>query len=395
MRSGGCYWQHVCDEHITYTASGWRLFVPASQTLAADAAEPLLRIAESVPAATEDPLQTYLNGLPPTTRDALADADKAAPAGALRLSWLLARGSAEPALTAGSLLAAPPSWWSSGEGSFDLALATYAAEHGHPALAAEALARAAQACEEPSAMLLAGAARLAAVSGQPENAEAFARRADAAGGSALQCAVARAIAAHGTAIGPVPVPDVVAKASADELAAEPNALLFIGEQAIASRDFESAVTHLGWAHALLPDASGVALALAHALIGRSASGKAVVMAADLRRAGELAESALRQRRRWSGPSGQALALLIRLQAMGGAYETAIRMATPASLGGDAPDGEAACEQVAVLGAEAAATIGDRERAARFAGPVRGTWAEPVIAALSAGPEVPVADRIAL
>lgn len=390
-----CYWQHVSDEHITYTDSGWRLLVPAAQTISADAAGPLLRMAESVPGAAEDPLQAYLSRLPPSTCEALVEADKILPAGALRLGSLLARGSAEPDLTVQSLLAAQPSWWAEGHGQFDVVLATYAAEHRHPALAAKALARATRAAKEPSASLLANAAYFAALSGVPEQADEFAGRADALGGCPLLCAVARAIAAHGGAPGLIAVPEVLAKASAGELAAEPNALLFLGEQAIARHEFESAVIYLECAHRLIPDASGVALGLAYALTGRNVSGNAVVMAADRRRAGELAESALRQRRRWSGPSGEALAIVIRLTMMDGAYGTALRMATPASLGGDAPDGEAACEQVAVLGAQAAVTVGDRSRATQFADLVRGTWAEPVIEALSAGPEVPEADQIAL
>lgn len=390
-----CYWQQVSDEHITYTDSAWRLFVPASQTLCAEAAGPLLLVAESVPGAAEDPLQTYLCRLPPTTCEALAEADKAMPTGALRLGSLLARGSADPVLTTQSLLAAQPSWWADGQGRFDVVLATYAAEHGHMALAAAALARAARAHEEPSAALLANAAYFAALSGDRERAEEFAGRADALGGCPLLCAVARGIAAHGSAPGLVSVPEVVMKATTTELAAEPTVLLFLGERASANHDSRAAVSHLERAHSLLPEVSGVAIGLAYALMARYASGKAVVAAADLRQAGELAESALRQRRRWSGPSGQALAVLIRLRMTSGAYETAVRMATPASLGGDAPDGEAACEQVAVLGAEAAAITGDCQRAAQFADLVRGTWAEPVILALSAGPQVPEADRIAL
>lgn len=390
-----CYWQRVSDEHITYTASGWRLFVPASQTLCAEAAGPLLQIAESVPGAAEDPLQAYLSRLPPTTRKTLAEADKAVPAGALRLGSLLARGSDEPALTIQSLLAAQPSWWVTGQGRFDAVLATYAAEHGHTALTAAALARAVRAYQEPPALLLANAAYFAALSGDPEQAAEFAGRAEALGGCPLLCAVARGIAAHGNSRGLVAVPVPVMAASADELAAEPTVLLFLGERASAGHDFGSAVTHLERAHALLPDASGVAIGLAYALMGRHVSGKAVVTAADLRRAGEVAESALRQRREWSGPSGQALAVLIRLRMTSGAYETAIHMATPASLGGGAPDAEAAYGEVAVLGAEAAAIIGDRQRAAQFAGLVRETWAEPVIHALSAGPETPAPEQIAL
>ena len=390
-----CYWQHVTGEHITYTATGWKLLVPASQILSADAGEPLLEIAESVPGASADPLAAALDLLPPTAAVQLAFVDKTEPGAALRLGWLLARGSSQPAMTIQSLLAAQPSWWEAGKGRLDVALAAYAAEHGYPALAAEALARAVAASEEPSGKLYANAAHFAALAGDHDRARQFLQRAEDVGSYPLLCAIARAVAAHAGQRGLVDVPDAVTNASAEQLAAEPAALLFLGEQAIGRRDYRSAADYLGRACELVPDASSAALAFAHALMGRIITGKAVVAGADLRRAEDLAVSALRQRRRWAGPSGEALAALIRLRMLTGAYATALRMATPASLGGDAPDREAAHEKVAVLGADAAMTLGDRQRAAQFAGQVTGTWAELLIRALTADPDSPIEDRITL
>lgn len=360
--TGTCYWQHVAQEHITYTESGWKLLVPASQTLSADAVEPLMRIAESVPGASEDPLASYLSVLPPTTVVELEAAHGVEPGGSLRMASLLARGRSEPELTIQSLLAAQPSWWPAGKGRFEMTLATYASEHGYPLLAAEALARAAAVHDRPTAVLYANTAYFAALSGNPEQAEAFATLADETGGSPLLCAVARAIAGH-DGRGPVEVPQSLKNASTGELAREPAALLFLGESAMARDDYEAAVGYLDSAVELLPSSSTAAIGLAYALLGRSALGRSVVIATDLRRVEALAGSALEQRRRWSGPSGDALAVLITLQVQTGAFKTALRMATPESQGGEALDREAASGQVAIQGAKAAMVIGDRERSA--------------------------------
>jgi hypothetical protein len=155
-----------------------------------------MQIAESLPGASEDPLASYLAELPPTTVAELEATDKDEPAGTLRMAALLARGSSEPELTIRSLLAAQPSWWAAGRGRFEGVLATYPSEHGHPALTAEALARAVEACEHPSAVLHANAAYFAALAGDQGRAEEFARLAEEAGGTPLHCAVAGVIARH-------------------------------------------------------------------------------------------------------------------------------------------------------------------------------------------------------
>lgn len=164
--TGICYWQHVASEHITYTDSGWRLWVPSGQTLSADAAAPLLKIAGGAAGASEDLLASHIAVLPPVTAAELAKADKADPDGALRLAQMLAHDRAEPELIIRSLLAAQPSWWAAGKGRFDMILAAYAAEHGHLALSAKALARAVAAHEDPSHELYANAAYFAALVGE-------------------------------------------------------------------------------------------------------------------------------------------------------------------------------------------------------------------------------------
>lgn len=393
--TGLCYWQHVVLEHITFTGSRWKLWIPAGQVLSADAAGPLAALAENLPGASQDPLAAALELLPPTAAAAVNSANEIEPAGALRLAWLLARGRRQPAMTAQSLLAAQPSWWAAAADRFDLALASYAAEHQRADVAAQALVRAADATANPSGALCAQAAYFAAVAGNWDGARIQLERAEMTGGDPLVCGIVRALVDKGGNLGLIELPDAVARASASDLAAAPNALLFRGEHALVRRDFRSAVDYLGMAIELMPDASSVADALARALLGRIAAGKSVVIAADLRRAQNLAESALEQRRRWAGPSGPVLATLISLHMMTGAYSTALQMATPVSLGGGALDEEAACSQVAVLGADAAMALGDRQRAAQFAGPVSEPWAVAVIAALTADPESSSADKVVL
>jgi hypothetical protein len=393
--SGVCYWQHVILENVTFTDSGWKLLVPASQALTADAAGSLVAIAESVPGASQDPFEAALGLLPPTTATALISASEVEPAGALRLAWLLADGRFQPTMTIQSLLAAQPSWWGAAPDRFDLALASYAAEHQRADLAAPALARAVDAAESPSGPLCAQAAYFAAVASNWEAALLQLERAETVGGDPLVCLIVQALVDNRGKLATIELPEVVVRASPGDLATTPNALLFMGEHALVRRDFSSAVDYLAKSVELMPEASSVADALARALLGRIVAGQSVVVAVDLRRAQNLAESALEQRRRWAGPSGPVLATLIGLQMMTGAYSTALQMATPMSLGGRALDQEAACGQVAVLGADAAMALGNRQRAIQFAGLVSEPWAAAVIAAMTVDPASPTADKVML
>ena len=127
----------------------------------------------------------------------------------------------------------------------------------------------------------------------------------------MLAAVAGAVAGHLGQPGPAPVPGVVAQASPAAHAAEPVCLAFLAAQALQRQDGNAAVRYLEEGLRALPDSTALMLRLASALQARVVSGQSPVEADDLRRIGEMAQAALEQRRRWSGPSAEALAMLIR------------------------------------------------------------------------------------
>jgi hypothetical protein len=97
-----------------------------------------------------------------------------------------------------------------------------------------------------------------------------------------------------------------------------------------------------------PDNSDLQLRMVEALWWRVADGSVAVPAKDLRRAEDLATAAWRQRRRWSGSSGQVLTVLLRKNLLAGAYPTMISLATPM------PQGQASAQEV---GEDSVASLG--------------------------------------
>jgi hypothetical protein len=183
----------------------------------------------------------------------------------------------------------------------------------------------------------------------------------------------------------VPVPDVLAGASAAECAAEPTCLSFLAAQALRRHEPDAAVRHLEQACAAQPASTSMLLHLGQALQMRVVSGEPAAAAGDLRRMEEAAQAALDQRRRWSGPSSPALAMLIRTQMLAGAFDAAARLAAPAPHGA-ALDSEASADEVVILGTQAALAAGDRERAGDFAARASSAHAREVVAGLLADPE---------
>jgi hypothetical protein len=116
-----------------------------------------------------------------------------------------------------------------------------------------------------------------------------------------------------------------------------------------------------------------------------------VEAEDLRRIEEAARAVLDQRRRWSGPSSPALAMLIRKQMLVGAFDAAVRLAAPDPHGA-ALDSEVSADEVVILGTQAALAVGDRERAGAFAARASSARAQAVVAALLAAPDRPAGEQ---
>jgi hypothetical protein len=146
------------------------------------------------------------------------------PGGAVRLAALLANGRATPRLTIESVLSGTPSWLPKGNGRFEIAVATYAVEHGHPDLASEAFARAAAYSEQPADLLLGYAALDAAEAGDAGRARQLMAQVTADPASSLLLATADAVVSHLGMPGTVPIPDALAAATPAERAAEPTCL---------------------------------------------------------------------------------------------------------------------------------------------------------------------------
>jgi hypothetical protein len=109
---------------------------------------------------------------------------------------------------------------------------------------------------------------------------------------------------------------------------------------------------------------GTQLALAQAIIRRE-SASTYPSAREHRRAVTLTQAAVEERRRWHGPSAEALSHLLRMYIITGEVQDAVTAALPASMGGTARDHEAADPDVARHGALAAHVAGDAAALAFF------------------------------
>jgi hypothetical protein len=394
--SGVTYWARMGRDTVDFDtgdfAGGrWKMVVPSAQVLSLGAREEFRALAESAPAASDDPVEQSCARLPPATAEIVCTAEQFEPGGAVRLAAWLASGRGTPRLTIESVLSAAPSWLPQGLGYLEAALGTYAAEHGHPDLAAEAFTRAAGYRQQPAGSLLAYAALSAAEAADSSRARTLVSLARNDPGSPLLLATAEAVVEHLGQPDAVPVPAILAAASAAERAAEPTCLSFLGAQALRRQDVNAAVRHLEEACSAQPASTSMMLQLGEALQVRVVSGKSAVEAEDLRRIEEAARAVLDQRRRWSGPSSPALAMLIRKQMLVGAFDAAVRLAAPDPHGA-ALDSEASTDEVVILGTQAALALGDRERAGAFAARASSARARAATAALLADPDLPAGEQ---
>jgi tetratricopeptide (TPR) repeat protein/predicted nucleic acid-binding protein len=394
--SGKLYWQLVSEDRVTFTERAWRILIPETQVLDRDAVARLREIANSVPSAKDDPLTVSIRVLPPSAAITLEAAYETAPAGAMRLSRMLAAGRAQPGLTAETALAGQPSWISSGNGMLEAAIGAYANDHGYPQIAQRAFTRSAEYGSADSPRLFTIAALLALTQSDLRAGEQLLSRADAAGGTGLYWEIAHAVLADlqqdNANLSRMRV--VLAGASRQDLAAEPTYMLFLGQLAAQRLNFAEAIRWYDDALSTRSAMPGALLGKAEALIAKIGNGMSAVAFRDRLEARELAQKSLVELRRWSGPSEKALEVVLTTHMMIGAFKAAVTLATAASLGGEALDREAASGPVAIIGAQAALALGDPMRAASFAGPVAGTSADKFIQALVLDPGLPEEDQAA-
>src|SRR5258706_9280532 len=169
----------------------------------------------------------------------------------MMLAWQLAKGRHQPGLTAASLLAGQPSWLSDGGGDFEVAIGSYASDHGHPDIARSAFERAATYDRADRDRLLSIAALLAASQDDLQGAEAnLAQTADA---DSLFPRLARAaISDHAGPAGASESSEarqLLQDAEPTELAGEPTILSLLATLAASNGDLAEALRQLEFAAA--------------------------------------------------------------------------------------------------------------------------------------------------
>ncbi|OXM60508.1 DUF4365 domain-containing protein [Amycolatopsis vastitatis] len=388
------YWQHVTAERINYTPNDWTIVIPRNQTITPDAKDAITSIAYAAVGATEDPLDETMPFLPPSVADAIRRVAASEPRGTLRLAVTLARGRDEPRLAVETILASRPSWLERGVGQFEAVLGVYSVEHGHSDLAARAFTLAAEQVDAGAGRLYALAAAFTAGTGDLPRATELLDRAEAVGAPPVLLAAVRWHVQQLNETDQVPVPDALRTAPPHELASEPMCLVILGVDAGNRRDISGVVSYAEQALAAGPDNSGLQLRMAEALLWRVTDGSAAVPAEDLRRAENLATAAWQQRRRWAGPSEQAVMVLLRKHLLTGAYTTMINLATPMPQG-QASEQEAGEGNIAYLGSIAALALGQRDKATEFVDRAEGTPIAAGLRALVADPDLPRDEQIRL
>lgn len=388
------YWQHVTPERVNYTANDWTIVIPRSQTITPDAMDELWAIAHSADGAVDDPLESTMPLLPPSVVDALHEVAASEPRGTLRLAVALSRGRHEPRLAIQTILTSRPSWLERGRGRFEAVLGAYAGEHGLPDLATQSLTRAAEQVTTGRGRLCAMAAMFAGNTGDLVLMAALIQQADELGDVPLLAAAARLALQWLEGNENPPVPQILRSASAVDLANEPTCLLVLGDEARRRQDIAAALRFAEAAAAAMPRSSAAEIRVAEMLLWRVSAGSSAVPSEDLRRAEDLANTALMQRRRWAGPSAEAVALVLRKHMLTGAYKEVLHLATPEPVG-EATEREATDGNVAYLGAQAALALGERDKAVDFVDRLAGTPLEAGLRALVADPELPRDEQIRL
>lgn len=353
---GAGFWQVIRPSTVTEHAKGFTMVVPSSQRLDGSASDQLLAIAINERGLLAS-FPEHCAVLPPSVGRVLARAWDADPLPAARLAEKLATGRAGPSLTVKALCVAQPSWLAATAGAQDLWLAAgrYAYEHGCAAAAAEAFALAADAPGPRPAHAVAG---LAFLSYDRSRARAHLEQAQA-GGEVLLADIGLAeLAVPDGEQQPPQIPASVQAATPDQLAAEPAVLGFLAGRALRQGDFLSSLRYRErqWAADRQTDMT-TRLALADA-IRRHALTDPDSSARELQRALGHAMAAVHERRRWDGPSDQALAAALDILIVTCDWAAMLDAALPADRGGQALAREAVSPAVARRAAVAAEARGD-------------------------------------
>ena len=350
------FWQAITPQTVTEKKARFSLVVPRAQRFDRSALEPLLVLARQHGGLAES-LPEHYAVLPPAAVRPLRRAEGTDHRAAARLAERLASGRDQPDQAVRWLVAAQPTWLEHSPAAQDLWLAAgaYAEQHGHLGVAGSAFAQAEQA-EGPQAALASAAAGVALLFSDRAAAREHLLRARKGGQVMLAEIGLSTLEVPEGQMTPAVIPPSVSSASAEELDKWPNVLSFLANNAARRGDLNATVSFSERAVASAGDqASALRMELARFIHRRAVSGD--MSPREIRRAVQHARAVIEERRRWDGPSAEALAFVLDTY-IPGDMAAAVTAALPASEGGTARDAEAGSADVAFRGALAALLTGN-------------------------------------
>ena len=357
---GNAFWEQVTPATARETPQGFALKIPRSQPLDATARDRLLTVAGRSKGLTAS-LPDFYAVLPPAAVGSLERAAGTDRLAAARLAERLTTGRAAPDATAALVIAGKPSWLMNSAAAQDLwlAVAGYAAEHARPRESGDAFALAA-ASPGPRSARARALAGIQLIASDRDAARDLLRRARDEGETVVADVGLAAVDLPEGDARPVDIPASLRDAPPDVVRAEPFLLNFLAEAALRRRDFTEAVSLREQAVAASGDGdSAYRLALAEALRRRALS-EPGNSGADLRRALSYAQAAVAERRRWNGPSADALGEVLDILTTAGDMSEVVTAALPESAAGTALEAEATTVGVARRGAYAALASRNRD-----------------------------------
>ena len=318
------YWQRIASGTVQSTGKGFKVEVPAAQTMSTADVE-WTHIASGLEAQAEARFDYALVQLPPPVREFLQDRQESERLDAALLAFYLAEGRANPRGTAESLLATSPVWIERNGAWAWRVVAAYAAQHEQFDVSAEAFERAARATVEGRGRVLA-AAGLNMMQSDRARSEELLDEASAEGDAPFLVAVGRSLLEHpeGDA-GPRWV-DPILLGDADELRKSSLVQGFLADQARRAGDLEAAVHHSRLMLAADPESTSAMSQCAEILLRcwNSTGGAAE----DLADAVEFLTLAINQRREWAGPTTELVVDLAQAYALDGQCDAMLNTCLP-------------------------------------------------------------------
>jgi tetratricopeptide (TPR) repeat protein len=359
------YWQVVAEHTVRETEKGFALSIPLDQPFGASACDELRRIAARDDQRVLADFAHNLELLPPGAEDALRIAHQSDPVAAATVADLLAQGRVEPALTAEAIVGAQPGTVTNSALSALLwtAIAEYGLAHNARRSGGEAFLLAANTGGPEGPRRRAFGGILLGSVGEVDRARVELERARDEGAMLVASVGLTMLDVPPNSAQPIPIPEVVARASTQEIEGDAFLTVFLAEQHERRHESAEAQLLLELAVERSPRAHGIKLALAQ-LLGRQIGLVGTGGGFELRRARQLLGDAIKEMRRWDGPSEEPLRMLIHLRLGQGETTQALEDASPPPFGTAKPR-EASDPEIAASGALAAVHLGRTEDRDRF------------------------------